>query len=445
MSQRLMMEEIINSSLSGLKAYIEDKQWKGYDPYDALNSPFLRAFSFSMRSLRILYTQGLKRFPLNTRKLLIIKEGFNPKAMGLFLSSYLALYRTSGSREYIKKAKFFIDWLMDNSLDGYAGPCWGYNFHWQSRAFFAPAGTPTAVNTCFIANAFLDAYEVLGDGRYLEIARKSCDFIIRSLNIYKISDDKICFSYTPFDNLKVYNANLLSAALLSRVHFTTREEPLLDYAHRAVNFCVYYQNEDGSWGYGLAPSQNWVDNHHTGFLLESLYDYARFSDRSDIIANLDLGLGYYRRTFFEENGLPRCYNTKTYPADIHSAAESIIVFTRLRDLDTGNLGWAKKIALWTVTNMQDPKGYFYYQKHKHYSNKIPYMRWSQAWMFKALTYLAEALRITPVAAAGAGHLGPNRESDANLDRSGEFSSRSFLSTHYSSVGKSGTRCEDNRM
>jgi hypothetical protein len=139
-------------------------------------------------------------------------------------------------------------------------------------------------------------------------------------------------------------------------------------------------------------------------LLESLYDYARFSGRSDIIANVDLGLGYYRRTFFEENGLPRCYNTKTYPADIHNAAESIIVFIRLRDLDTSNMDWAKKIALWTVTNMQDPKGYFYYQKHKHYSNKIPYMRWSQAWMFKALTYLAEALRITPVAAAGSGTL-----------------------------------------
>ena len=30
-------------------------------------------------------------------------------------------------------------------IDGYSGPCWGYNFDWQSRNFFAPRGTPPAV------------------------------------------------------------------------------------------------------------------------------------------------------------------------------------------------------------------------------------------------------------------------------------------------------------
>jgi hypothetical protein len=93
--------------------------------------------------------------------------------------------------------------------------------------------------------------------------------------------------------------------------------------------------------------------------------------------------------------LPRYYNRKTYPIDIHSAAEGIIVFTRLRELDAKNLDWAKRIALWTITNMQDPKGYFYFQKHRHYCNRIPYMRWSQAWMFKALVYLAEAVHVAP--------------------------------------------------
>jgi hypothetical protein len=30
--------------------------------------------------------------------------------------------------------------------------------------------------------------------------------------------------------------------------------------------------------------------------------------------------------------------------------------------------------------MKDKKGYFYYQIGKRYRSKIPYMRWSQAWM-----------------------------------------------------------------
>ncbi|MCK5633344.1 hypothetical protein KAH94_06320, partial [bacterium] len=36
----------------------------------------------------------------------------------------------------------------------------------------------------------------------------------------------------------------------------------------------------------------------------------------------------------------------------------------------------------------NPKGYFYYQKHFIYFNKISYMRWSQAWMFYALCSLS---------------------------------------------------------
>jgi len=386
----MAMKQIINESLASLESYIESKHWKGYDPYDAMNSPLLTLCSLNNSLLRTVYTQALKRVPINLRKVLWIKKGYNPKGMGLFLASYMILYKNTRSEEYLKKAQFFINWLKDNSSDGYAGRCWGYNFPWQSRAFFAPAGTPTAVNTCFIANAFLDAYQILGDEKYLEIARSSCDFIIKSLNIYKTGDGKICFSYTPFDNARVHNANLLAASLLTRVYSITGEDALLDYANEAANFSIDYQNSDGSWNYGLESYQNWIDSFHTGFMIESLYDYARFSNRLNIMEKVDLGIKYYLRNFFSDNGLPRYYNNRTYPIDVHSSAEGIIVFTKLRNLDMNNLNQAKKVALWAIHNMQSRKGYFYYQKHKYYCNKIPYMRWSQAWMFKALVCLAEA-------------------------------------------------------
>lgn len=387
------MENVIVESLLRLSEYVEGKKWKGYDPYDALNSPLLSFLSFNNRSFRILYTQAMKRIPLNFRKSLFIKEGYNPKGMGLFLASYLMLYKSTRYEEYLAKAGLFIDWLINNSSPGYTNHCWGYNFHWQSRSFYAPMGVPTIVNTCFIANAFLDAYEILGDRCYLEIARSSCNFITKSLNIYKNNNGEICFSYTPFDNVKVHNANLLAASLLSRVYNFTDENVLLDYANGAVRFSIKYQNEDGSWQYGLESGQNYIDNFHTGFVLESLYDYATFSHNPDIMDKVILGLTYYRNTFFTKDGLPRYYNTSIYPIDIHSAAEGIITLTRLRNINTNNLEQAKEIALWTIKNMQDRKGYFYFQKHKYYFNKIPYMRWSQAWMFKALIYLSEALGI----------------------------------------------------
>jgi hypothetical protein len=48
------------------------------------------------------------------------------------------------------------------------------------------------------------------------------------------------------------------------------------------------------------------------------------------------------------------------------------------------------IADWAMENMWDDRGgYFYFQKHKRYTNKIPYLRWPNAWMYLALATLAQ--------------------------------------------------------
>jgi hypothetical protein len=59
----------------------------------------------------------------------------------------------------------------------------------------------------------------------------------------------------------------------------------------------------------------------------------------------------------------------------------------MRKYDDRSLPMAERIADWAIENMQDETGYFYYQKTKLFTNKIPYIRWSQAWMFYALSYL----------------------------------------------------------
>ena len=33
---------------------------------------------------------------------------------------------------------------------------------------------------------------------------------------------------------------------------------------------------------------------------------------------------------------------------------------------------------WTIENMQDERGFFYFQKNRTFTSRIPYMRWSQA-------------------------------------------------------------------
>ena len=47
---------------------------------------------------------------------------------------------------------------------------------------------------------------------------------------------------------------------------------------------------------------------------------------------------------------------------------------------------AEKVIDWTIRNMQDRKGYFYYQLKPGISSKISYMRWSNAFIFNAMSH-----------------------------------------------------------
>ena len=42
--------------------------------------------------------------------------------------------------------------------------------------------------------------------------------------------------------------------------------------------------------------------------------------------------------------------------------------------------------------MWDERRYFYYQVFPFFTSKIPYMRWSQAWMLYALAILLEEIK-----------------------------------------------------
>ena len=71
----------IKHRFSQLQTYIESQAFKGYDPYDTLNSPL--PFHCLGKWGPVLAIQFQKRNPFNIRKLLGIKKEYNPKAIGL--------------------------------------------------------------------------------------------------------------------------------------------------------------------------------------------------------------------------------------------------------------------------------------------------------------------------------------------------------------------------
>ena len=146
------------------------------------------------------------------------------------------------------------------------------------------------------------------------------------------------------------------------------------------------QHEDGSWYYAEADIQHWIDSFHTGFNLEAIRHFLRLGEAEEYRSAYEKGVRYYEDNFFLADGTPKYYHDRVYPIDIHAPAQAIVFFSgegeKYRD-------FTERILSWLLNNMWDERGYFYFRKGKFLVNKIPYMRWSQAWCFHALaSYLA---------------------------------------------------------
>jgi hypothetical protein len=247
------------------------------------------------------------------------------------------------------------------------------------------------VPTAFAARALCEAAEVFGHEEYLPFARTICDFILNDLNRSEETDTEVCFSYSPLDQTRVFNASLLAGETLAMVGRLTGEASLSDWAMRAARYVVRRQRADGSWAYGADDYQSWADNFHTAFILGSL---SRIIDscasaRDELETALVRGYGFWQERFFLGNGWPKYYPDRLYPADVHSAASAIVTLVELRGRVPGTLNLAEQIAEWAIDNLRDDRGYFYYQRLRFCTVRIPYMRWSQAWMAYALARLEE--------------------------------------------------------
>lgn len=369
----------------------------GYDPYDALNSRWFQATPLKRSRLaRLAWTQLHKRSPINFRSLVGVPRERNAKGIALFALAALAEYRRTQTREAKVEARELLDDLMWMRLKGFKGAAWGYNFDWQSRSFFIPKGTPTIVPTAFAARALCEAAEVFDEQEYLPFARTIADFILNDLNQSGEAGDEVCFSYSPLDQTRVFNASLLAGETLATLGRLCNEPSLSDWAMRAARYVVRRQRADGSWAYGGNDYQSWADNFHTAFILESL---SRIIDAigaeagaglvDELDSSLRRGYEFWQERFFLEHGWPKYYPDHLYPADVHSAASAIVTLVELRGRIPGTLNLANKIAEWAVTNLRDDRGFFKYQLRRFHKVRIPYMRWSEAWMIYALGRLLE--------------------------------------------------------
>jgi hypothetical protein len=379
----------LEQAYESLAAWCRARDYAGHDPFDGLNSRVFQATLLKRsRVARLAWTQAFKRAPVSLRTPALVPAGRNAKGTALFALAALSRFRATGGAAAEREARELLDALLAARLEGGSKAAWGYNFDWQGRAFFAPRGTPTIVPTAFAARALVEAHRAFGDEAYLGAARGACEFILNDLNCSGESANEVCFSYTPLDETRVFNASLLAGETLASVGARTGEEELLRASVRAARYVVRRQHADGSWAYGAAGFQGWADNFHTAFILTSL---ARISEaggraaRAEFAESLRRGYEFWRGSFFLADGWPKYYHDNPYPADAHSSGAAVVALCELKDSMPGALALADRVINWTLRNLRDARrGFFYYQRRRFYTIRTPYMRWTQAWMMYAL-------------------------------------------------------------
>jgi len=393
-------------SISRLDQWLGQNGWAGYDPYDVKGTPLFLSLQRlapkaapPLRAIRRALFILEECYPLLMRQLLGVKKQINAKAMGLFAKGYLNLYEATGEGRFKNKATECLNWLLANPSPGYSGLCWGYPFHWQSKILI-PGGTPSAVVTSVVGDAFWKAYGIYGDKRYLEICERICRFFVNDLNKYQIDKECICFSYTPLDDFHVHNANLFVAEFLTRVGQEIRQNEYVELGRQAANYALREQNTDGSLYYWGKVQNNYnpnhIDHYHSGFEIRMLYGMWRSTGDPRFREATQRYFRFYLDNLVTKTDgkiIPKMTPYSVYPINIHSCAEAILCNATLANEFEEARSLLPGLWDWVITNMQTNAGWFIYMIRMELGRErrvaIPFIRWGQAWMFIALSTLAK--------------------------------------------------------
>jgi len=380
------MEKVIKKSLKKLEKWVEDHDYRGYDPADGLTS-YLRPLTFGNLFLDRLLMQLIWRSPINLRPLLGVKPLDSNIGRGYMAWGYLTMFKLSGDQSYKDKAVSCLDWLVKNRAPGFEHYSWGKMFDFASRGGRQGKYEPITVWTSLIGQAFLEAYEIIGDKKYLEVAESICSWILERPR--NQTDSGFCLNYTPFGegDCTIHNQSMLAAAMLARTAKFNKNSEYINVAHEAIKYTCTRQLPDGSWYYGEDPKYHWIDNFHTGYNLDALKCYIESTNDKTYENNLKQGFIFFKNNFFEPTGRPRYYHNRTYPIDSQCCSQAIETLANFSTYDESSMALGICVSRWTIENMQDRDGHFYFMRYPLMTLKVPMIHWAQATIYKALSAL----------------------------------------------------------
>jgi hypothetical protein len=371
--------------------------WAGSDPYDALLSPLGRAVSRFGGLPRFVLSQLVLRVPA-ARTFANPPATVNTKGLALLLGAVTRGRHLLGATRPRELSRELIAGIESRATPAGGGLGWGYPFPWQSRSFWAPAGTPNAVVTVTVGWHALRAAEVFEDANARALGLGAARFLASGLNASPMEYDGVALSYTPADRTRVVNVSALAARLLLRAARVGGESSLADMAEKLIRFVLHSQRPDGAWPYSADRGGTWMDSFHTGYVLESLVG---IRDMGYPIPDgaLSRGIESYGR-FFGPNGSARLTLPQSSPLDAHSAAQGIITYGAIANSEAASdsrrhaaRAAAFAISDWALRSLWvQGDSHFAYRIRGGWRDEREFLRWVQSWMALAMATV-ESLRV----------------------------------------------------
>ena len=379
----------LEASLHRVQKWVEDRGYKGYEPFDGLSSWFRPLTCGNLLAERLLM-QLVRQSPINLRPIMGVKPKESTKGRGYMAYGYLYLHKATGNAEYLEKAEACLDWLDAHKAASFQKHSWSNHFDFVGRGGGYSKDVPIIVWTSLIGQAYLEAFAQTRNERWLKIADSVCGWIMDLPRERTNSGD--CLSYIADAQSSIHNASMLGAAMLARTASVTGNAEYRAVARSAMQYSCSRQLPDGSWWYAEDPRYHWVDNFHTGYNLDSLKCYLDCTGDGTWVPNMKTGLEFFKTHFFESNGRPRYYHSRTYPVDSQCAGQAIETLTLFSGQDPECLALACKVAQWTIDHMQEADGHFQYRHYPWGKARTPMLHWGQGVIFKGLALLLLRLK-----------------------------------------------------
>jgi hypothetical protein len=369
------------AAADSLSAALERSDFVGWDPYDALASPGIRALARTP-FLRQAAIQAVKAVPFNPRRVLGVPRTENPKALALFVSAYVRLARLEPESRYRELALALAARLEARAIPAGEGVGWAYPFDVQTRWGYYPRTLPNAVVTSFAAHALLDVESLSSERSFTPTVDAALAYASSRLAVEKGSER--FFAYYEGSSAAIHNASLLVASVFAR-------RGRLEDAGPALRYSLERQQPDGSWPYGDKAELGWVDGYHTAFILWALDQASVLPEEAGRISDaLARALDFFLERLVDDDGAVRASPEARHPIDIHSCSSSVWALSALQRRDQRALEAAERVLAWTLAHMRRRDGRFAFQRRRLFRASVPYPRWSDGHMLLALAEFLSA-------------------------------------------------------